>query len=160
MRHKGQQRRDDKPWQSQNGANPGKEKRINSKERKGTMEDEKAKEGMLINKKRSEKEKTMLTWLFSDKAETGETIWRWNKSKQGRWGEQEIERQLWRKINGLEEKKKSNTFLRFSDTKYKCKYRKCKLQILGHRTADHCHPTGLFNFKSKTSEHALWTIFH
>lgn len=38
------------------------------------MEDEKAKEGMLINKKRSEKEKTMLTWLFSDKAETGETI--------------------------------------------------------------------------------------
>lgn len=37
------------------------------------MEDEKAKEGMLINPKTSEKEKTMLTWLFSDKAETGET---------------------------------------------------------------------------------------
>lgn len=82
MRHKGQQRRDDKPWQSQNGANPGKEKWINSKGGKGAIEDEKAKEEMLINKKRSEKEKTMLTWLFTDKAARGETIWLWNKSKQ------------------------------------------------------------------------------
>lgn len=124
--HKWQQRRDDKPWQSQNGTNPGKERRINSAGGKGAVEDVKAKEGMLINKKRLEKEKTMHTRLFADKTER-ETIRLWNKSKQGRWVEQEIEIQSWRRIYDLERNiKKKKQFL-FEVFRYKLQVQASKM---------------------------------